>query len=132
MDTINERFRLVRTSHNKKLSQEAFAREIGLTRSELKNIEYSLTEPKDFTILQVCQKFHISENWLRTGEGEMMQPVNRDAAIASFMGDVMKGEDADFRRRLVVVLSSLDVAEWELLERMARKLAGDAKKEDQA
>lgn len=132
MKTINERFREVRTSLDKKLSQEAFAKEIGLTRSELKNIEYCLTTPKDFTISQVCQKFRINETWLRTGKGEMTQQVNRDAAIAAFMDDVMKSEDADFRRRLVAVLAKLDVSEWELLERMALQLADDAKKEGQA
>ena len=58
--------------------------------------------------------------------------MNRDLEIASFMGDVMRGEDADFRRRLISVLSRLDVAEWELLAKVALKLAEEAKKEDQA
>ncbi len=132
MSSINERFREIRTSLGKKISQEAFAKEIGLTRSELKNIEYSKTEPKNFTILQVCLKYNINEDWLRTGEGEMMKPAKREDAISVFLADVMRGEDADFRRRLVAVLSKLDTFEWELLEKMALKLAEDNKKEDQA
>ena len=62
----------------------------------------------------------------------MQMPVSRNEAIASFMGDVMRSESEDFRRRLVAVLTKLDVEEWELLEKMALKLAEEAKKEDQA
>ena len=62
----------------------------------------------------------------------MMKPVSRDEEIACFMGNVMSGESADFRRRLVSVLARLEPAEWELLEKMALKLAAESKKEDQA
>lgn len=70
ISTINERFRKVRLSLVPKVSQESFAKEIGLSRSELKNIEYDKTEPKDFTIQQVCLKYGVDEEWLRTGKGE--------------------------------------------------------------
>ena len=70
ISTINERFRKVRLSLIPKVSQESFAKEIGLSRSELKNIEYDKTEPKDFTIQQVCLKYGVDEEWLRTGKGE--------------------------------------------------------------
>lgn len=60
----------------------------------------------------------------------MLKPVSRDVEIASFMGDVMRGEDGDFRRRLISVLAKLDSSEWELLEKMALKLAAESKTED--
>lgn len=131
MSNINERIRFIRTSLPKKLSQEAFAKEIGLTRSELKNIEYGLTIPKDFTVLQVCQKFNINEDWLLTGEGEMRRHVSRNTEIAAFMGEVMRGESEDFRRRLVAALAKLDTEQWEMLEQLAVNLAEEAKKEGQ-
>ena len=129
MSTINERFRCLR--ENKGLSQEAFASGAHRTRSEIKNIEYGKTEPKEEVVQSICAAYNVNENWLRTGEGEMYRSVSRDAEIASFMGDIMRGEDADFRRRLISVLARLDVDEWELLEKMALKLAVEAKKEDQ-
>lgn len=130
MSTINERFRCLRES--KGLSQEEFASGAHRTRSEIKNIEYGKTTPKEEVIQSVCAAYDVNESWLRTGEGEMFKPVNRDAEIAAFMGDIMRGEDADFRRRLISVLARLDVSEWELLEKMALKLSAEAKKEDQA
>ena len=65
-----------------KVSQEAFAREIGLSRSELKNIEYGKTEPKDFTIQQVCLRYGVNETWLRIGEGDPYS--NKSADIIQF------------------------------------------------
>lgn len=128
MSTINERFRQLREA--KCLSQEDFASGAHRTRSEIKNIEYGKTTPKEEVILSICAAYGVNETWLRTGEGEMLKPVSRDVEIASFMGDVMRGEDGDFRRRLVSVLAKLDASEWELLEKMALKLAAESKTED--
>lgn len=130
MEAINERFRQLREA--KKLSQEDFASGAHRTRSEIKNIEYGKTTPKEEVILGVCAAYNVNEKWLRTGEGNMFIPVSRDAEIAAFMGDVMHGESGDFRRRLIAVLAKLDTSEWELLEKMALKLAEECKKEDQA
>lgn len=128
METINGRFRQLRENLN--LSQEEFARRINRTRSEIKNIEYEKTSPKEEIILSVCAAFGVNDDWLRNGDGNMFRPVNRDTQIASFMGDVMRGEDDDFRRRLIAVLAKLDASEWELLEKMALKLADECKKGD--
>lgn len=113
------------------LNQQAFADKIGLTKNFVSLVETGNRAPSDRTISDICREFSVNESWLRTGEGEMFKPVNRDTEIAAFMGDVMRGEDGDFRRRLVAVLAKLDTAEWELLEKMAQKLAAESKKEDQ-
>ncbi|MGM9669743.1 MAG: helix-turn-helix domain-containing protein [Faecousia sp.] len=128
MDTINGRFRDLRENLN--LSQEEFARRINRTRSEIKNIEYEKTSPKEEIISSVCAAFGVNDYWLRTGQGEMFRPISRDTEIAAFMGDVMRGENDDFRRRLIAVLAKLDASEWELLEKMALKLADECKKGD--
>lgn len=130
MGTIYDRIKEVRKSIG--YTQQKFADELGLKRNTVGGYEIGTVTPSDRTILDVCEKFGVNERWLRTGEGEMMKPVNRDAEIAAFMGDVMRGESDDFRRRLVAVLSKLDASEWALLEKMAQKLADECKKGDQA
>lgn len=114
------------------LNQSAFADKLSLTKNYISLIENGNRTPSDRTISDICREFNVNEHWLRTGEGEMQMPVSRNEAIASFMGDVMRTESEDFRRRLVAVLTKLDVEEWELLEKMALKLAEETKKEDQA
>ena len=128
MNAIGDRIKEVRKI--KGLTQQRFADELGLKRNTVGGYEIGTVTPSDRTIADISQKFDINESWLRTGEGEMMRPVNRDAEIASFMGDVMSGESDDFRRRLVAVLAKLDASEWELLENMALKLADECKKGD--
>lgn len=123
MSTINERFRSVRTCLDKKMSQEAFAEKIGLSRSELKNIEYGKTTPKDFTITQVCSNFDVNEIWLRTGEGEMFRELSRDEEISAFVGEALADESENFRKRFLAMLCKLNSEEWEVLERMALELA---------
>ena len=127
---MNSRIKKIRVANG--MTQQEFADRIGCSRSGLANYESGRNEPINPVITAICREFNINESWLRTGEGEMMKPVNRDAEIASFMGDVMRGESDDFRRRLVAVLAKLDASEWELLEKMAMKLAEESKTGDQA
>lgn len=115
-----------------KMTQKEFSSKLGLSENFIWQIEKGEREPSDRTIADICREFNINESWLRTGEGDMQTPVSRDEAIAAFMGDVMRSESEDFRRRIVAVLSKLDVSEWELLEKMALKLVEETEKEDQA
>ncbi|MBQ7355381.1 MAG: helix-turn-helix transcriptional regulator [Clostridia bacterium] len=115
-----------------KLNQSEFASRIGSVQNTITGYETGRREPSNQVVTLICREFNINEDWLRTGEGEMFQPISRDEEIAAFMGDVMRGETPDFRRRLMAVLAKLDPAEWALLESMAQKLADESKKEDQA
>ena len=94
------------------------------------NIEYGKTAPKEEVIQSVCAAYGVNESWLRTGEGEIFKPVSKDAELAAFLGEIMHGETADFRRRLVAALARFGPDEWELLERMVNHLAEEIKKED--
>ena len=124
---MNNRIKEVRTKL--KITQQEFADRIGSSRSGLANYEVGRNEPINSVIVAICREFNVNEEWLRTGRGEMFAPVNRDKEIEAFMDTVMKSESADFRRRLVSVLSKLNPAEWKLLESMALKLAAEAEAE---
>ena len=126
---MNNRIRELRKT-TLKMTQKEFSARLGLSENFIWQIEKGERDPSDRTITDICREFRVNETWLRTGEGEMMQPVNRDAEIAAFMGDVMRGENEDFRRRLVAALSKLSVEEWELLESLALKRADENKKSD--
>lgn len=123
MSTIYERIKVLRKA--KGLTQQKFADALGLKQNTVATYEMGKTAPSDRTIIDICEKFNVNEDWLRTGKGEMFTPVNRDKEIEAFMDTVMKSESADFRRRLVSVLSKLDPAQWKLLEDMALKLAAE-------
>ena len=126
---MNSRIKQIRTLHN--ITQQEAADRLGIPRSNIAGYEKGVRTPSDAVVALICREFGVNESWLRTGEGDMLQPVDRNEEIAAFMGDVMRGESPDFRRRLIAVLAKLDASEWALLEKMALKLAEESK-EDQA
>lgn len=112
------------------LTQTAFGELIGAKGNTVTGWETGLRTPSDAVIKSICRELAIREEWLRTGEGPMEIPTSRDEQISDFVAEVMNGESADFRKRLLTVLSKLSVDEWKLLESMAVKLAAENKKED--
>ena len=103
------------------LTQQAFADRLGLKRNTVGGYEIETVAPSDRTISDICREFDVNEDWLRTGQGEMLIKKSRDQEIAAFMGNVLKG-DPDFRRRFIAVLSRMTLEEWELLERKMREI----------
>lgn len=95
MDAINERFREVRGMLD--LSQDDFAAAANRTRSEIKNIEYGKTTPKEEVIVSVCKAHNINPTWLRTGEGEPFVPLSRSEELAAIFAAVQVGDDAKSR-----------------------------------
>lgn len=125
---MNERIKELRKALG--LTQQDFADKIGIKRNSYANYETGRNTPLDAIIVSICREFSVNEAWLRTGEGEMFQPLSRDEELAQFFGKLSFGND-DFKHRLISVLSRLDENEWGLLEKMATGLVDEMKKADQ-
>ena len=110
---------------NKKLTQAEFGERIGVKGNTITTYENGSRVPSEAVIKSICRVFNVNEDWLRTGRGDPYIQLSRDEELAQFFGDVMKGEDPDFRRRLLSVMSRLTTDEWALLERMAWKLVDE-------
>ena len=117
---MNERIKKLRKSLG--LTQQEFSDRIKVKRNTVATYEMGRSMPSDAAISLICREFNVNETWLRTGEGDMFKPVNRDQEIADFMADILKGEP-DFRTKLISVMSRLSADEWAMLERRARELA---------
>ena len=117
---MNERIKKLRKSLG--LTQQEFSDRIKVKRNTVATYEMGRSMPSDAAISLICREFNVNETWLRTGDGEMFKPVNRDQEIADFMADILKGEP-DFRTKLISVMSRLSADEWAMLERRARELA---------
>ena len=122
MSKVNERIKKLRKSLG--LTQQEFSDRIKVKRNTVATYEMGRSMPSDAAISLICREFNVNETWLRTGEGDMFKPVNRDQEIADFMADVLKGEP-DFRTKLISVMARLSADEWAMLERRARELAAE-------
>ena len=119
--TINERIKAIRKKTG--LSQTDFAERLGTTRGVITNLEGASRTPNNSTILAICKEFNVNEEWLRTGEGEMMKELTRNQEIAEFLGKVMNDPDDAPRKRFISIISKLDVEEWMILDEIAKKWA---------
>lgn len=118
---IKDRIKLIRKE--KKLTQVEFGDVIGVKGNTVTNYETGLRNPTDAVIKSICREFNVSEEWLKTGEGEMFLPLGRQDQIANLTATLFKGEKDSFRERLILALAGLDESEWELLEKIAEKIA---------
>lgn len=66
---VNERIKELRERLG--MSQTEFAESLNLKRNSISLIEVGKRNPSDRTILDICNKFDVSEDWLRSGTGEV-------------------------------------------------------------
>lgn len=60
-----------------KLTQDEFSSNIGLKRSSLSDIERGGAPITERTIIAICSKFNVNEEWLKTGKGEMFNIIDK-------------------------------------------------------
>lgn len=59
------------------LTLKDFSSVIGLKPSTISDMEHLRCKINDRTIISICSKFNVNENWLRTGEGEMFNIIDK-------------------------------------------------------
>lgn len=125
---MNERIKQLRKHLG--LNQTDFASRIGVSQTAVAAWELGTRNPMDAIIQSICREFNVSERWLREGEGEMFLPQNDTDALMALAGRFLGSEPKDFQQRFARMVLSLSPEEWDLLERKARELLGETKKED--
>lgn len=110
---MNKRIRELRKTLN--LSQQEFADKINISRSNLGNIETGAVSVTDRVVIDICNAFGVSDEWIRSGNGEMFAKRGRDEEIAKFVGEALADEDGDIKAELIHVLSRLTPEQWKLL-----------------
>lgn len=113
---MNERIKELRTKMN--LTQQAFADKLHLKRNTVATYEMGKSIPSDAAIALMCEKFNVSETWLRTGEGGMFVKRSRDEEIAEFMGYLISDDSNPTMKRFIKAFSKLDPADWDVIQKI--------------
>lgn len=119
---MNERIKKVRKVLD--LTQQKFADKLGMKQNTIATYEIGRATPSDPTIKSICREFNVSETWLRTGAGEMFVQRAEEDELAAAVERLVTGESAEFKRRLVSVLSTLKDEHWLLLEQKLKEIVG--------
>ena len=105
MNTLGKRVKEIRTALNK--TQEEFGSQIGIKKNSLSQIESGKNALTQQNIVAICKTFHVSEDWLRTGEGEMFIHVSRADELQSLIDASLSEESGEFKRRLATAVMRL-------------------------
>lgn len=95
MSEICTRIRTVRKSND--LTMEQFGARIGLGKSAVNKIEKGINGTTDQTIQSICREFGVSEVWLRTGQGPML-----DDSADSILDRLAAEYHLDDRKRAIL------------------------------
>ena len=116
---MNNRVKAIRKAQPKKQATlEKFGEPLGLKKSALSLIESGKNALTEQNIKAICRVYNVSEDWLRTGEGEMFIQKSKDEEIATFIGRIQMEDKINFKKRFISALAKLDESEWEVLEKL--------------
>lgn len=123
---MNERFKLLREALN--MSQEEFGKLIGITKSGVSDIENGRRKVTEQHIIMLKTQIshNISEEWLRTGSGEMFLTMDRDEEIAMWVDGILHDENNGFKKRLISALFRLDDNSWTVIENLINELSNSS------
>lgn len=104
------------------LNQTEFGSRIGIKQGSVAGYESGARIPLDAVIASICREFHVNEEWLRSGTGEMFVEIDKENQLMIWAASVLKDESDSFKRRFVNMLMSLDESDWETIEKIANEL----------
>lgn len=103
------------------LSREKFGAPIGMTDSEIKNIENGKTQLKENKIPLICSTYNVNETWLRTGEGEIFRPKSRGEEIGQIVRDAAQVDPEEAVKFFHSLLDGMSDAEIVLMYQNFKK-----------
>ncbi|MDC6267755.1 helix-turn-helix domain-containing protein [Lysinibacillus fusiformis] len=102
---IGERIQEIRKENG--LSQEEFGKRLAVSRNVVAKYENGLVEPPELFINHLCIKFGVSENWLKTGEGETYSAITEEDLFSEKLGKILASEN-DMIKDIISKASELD------------------------
>lgn len=112
---MNERLKELRIYLG--LTQEAFGETVGVTKAAISRIESGVNSLSDRMMLSIVTQHNVNEEWLRTGNGDMFNPMSEDEELDLYIGRVSGGDDK-FKKNLLKALCKLTDDEWNVLKKI--------------
>ena len=120
MTTINSRIaHIIETKCRG--NRSAFAREICITPAYAAQLSSGQREPSERTISDICRIFNVREEWLRTGAGDMAEPVSKEKEISEMVDRALNGS-SEFKAAVIRMICSRTDSELQALEDALRSI----------
>lgn len=112
---MDKRIKELRKALN--LTQNELGSRIGMTPNTITNYETGRRVPSNQVIFSICREFNVNEDWLRTGNGDMFNPISEDEELDLYVGRISGGAD-EFKKNLIKTLCKLSEDEWDVLKKI--------------
>ena len=112
--TQGERVKEVRRTQG--LTLEKFGDRLGVTKQTISRIENGVNALTDQMAKAICREFGVSESWLRTGEGEMIEPTTPSEHLLAYVARISTEPDKEFQIEFLTALSRMKPEQWEIVE----------------
>lgn len=123
--TLGERIKKLRKALD--LTQQEFANRIGSKRNTIATYEMGRTDPSSAIVSLIHREFSVSEEWLRTGEGEMFIPSS-DESIDELVRQHGLG---DMERQIMIEFVQLDLRDRQGVLEYVNRLAENVRRRKQ-
>ena len=122
--------RIFKIRKDSKMTQDAFAEKLGLSKNFVWMLEKGERVPSERTISDICREFNVNKDWLLTGKGDIYDaPEDEVAAVVS---DLLE-ESNPFYDIIISIMKSykkLDDKSQAALNALIQELMDNMKRED--
>lgn len=126
---MNERIKQIRK--DKGLNQEDFGKRLGVTKTAISKMELGTYNVTDTMLKLICSEFNISEEWLRSGDGQMFEQQTEQQKLMKYTALLLKDTDsiiAEAIKAFIITYEQLDETNKASLEKVMHKYMDNLKK----
>lgn len=76
-----------------KMTQAEFGEKLGITAAAISDIEKGRRNLTDRNINLICDKFYVSEEWMRNGTGDTFIPQLPEDDFSRLLSEIEEGDD---------------------------------------
>lgn len=122
--------RIKQIRKDKKMTQEAFGKILGVKGNTITNYENGMRNPSDAIITSICREFNVNPTWLRTGEGDVYKQPTDD--LSEVIAEIVNDESPvrDSLLKIMKAYMQLDDASKQVIDGFITELHNSIKKED--
>lgn len=120
---MNERIKCLRKALG--LTQSEFGERLNLSSNYISLVESGRNPVSDKLIFNILKTYHANESWLRTGEGEMFEPIEREDEIARIADQMLHEVEPSIRNGMHRIVADMTEEELKLFFDCAKRLVDD-------
>lgn len=129
MNTINDRIDYLRKEL--KMTKTAFANRLKVTQSYISKLINVGGTPSDRLIDDICEKYHVNEEWLRNGIGEMFKVEPSEEENAIYVSELLESDDNPLYliiKSIIKTYIRLDPASKQIIDNTSKELLNNLRK----